>query len=68
MKNWSSWSEFFAMGGFGFYIWGSYGVAFVLLAGEVLMLWKRKRNIVQRANSEVAPAETRLNTSPQEIL
>jgi len=36
-------SEFFAMGGYGFYVWGSYGVTFVLLAVEVMLLMKRKR-------------------------
>jgi len=36
-------SEFFAMGGYGPYIWGAYGVTFVLLAIEVILLMKRKR-------------------------
>ena len=55
------------MGGFGVYVWGSYGVTLVLLAGEVLMLWKRKRNIKRRENSEIASSETQLNTSLQGI-
>ena len=36
-------SEFFAMGGYAFYVWGSYGVTFVLLAIEIIVLTKRKR-------------------------
>lgn len=36
-------SEFFNMGGYAFYVWGSYGVTFVLLAIEVVVLLKRKR-------------------------
>lgn len=36
-------SEFFAMGGYAFYVWGSYGVTFALLAVEVVLLLKRKR-------------------------
>ena len=67
MSNWGSWSEFFSMGGFGLYVWGSYGITLVLLAGEVLMLWKRKRNITRRANPEIASNETQLNTSLQGI-
>ena len=67
MNNWSSWSEFFSMGGFGLYVWGSYGITLVLLAGEVLMLWKRKRNIARRENPEIASSETQLNTSLQGI-
>ena len=36
-------SEFFAMGGYGFYVWGAYGVSFALLVLEVFLLMKRKR-------------------------
>jgi len=36
-------SEFFAMGGYAFYVWGSYGVTFALLALEVFVLLKRKK-------------------------
>jgi len=49
--HWSSWSEFFSMGGYGAYVWGSYGVTFVLLGGEVLMLLKRKRDLAKRETS-----------------
>jgi len=35
-------SEFFAMGGYAFYVWGSYGVTLALLAIEVFVLLKRK--------------------------
>ena len=35
-------SEFLAMGGYGLYVWGSYGVTFALLAAEVVLLIKRK--------------------------
>ena len=36
-------SEFFNMGGYAFYVWGSYAVTFALLAIEVAVLMKRKR-------------------------
>jgi heme exporter protein D len=36
-------SEFFAMGGYAFYVWGAYGVTFALLALEIILLLKRKR-------------------------
>jgi heme exporter protein D len=41
--NWASWGDFFAMGGYAFYVWGSYGVTFAMIAIEVLMLVRRKR-------------------------
>ena len=47
------------MGGYGLYVWGSYGVTFVLLGGEVLMLLKRKRDLARRPDLVVfhAPAD-----------
>jgi heme exporter protein D len=36
-------SEFFAMGGYAWYVWGSYGVTLALLALEVILVWKRSR-------------------------
>jgi len=36
-------NEFFHMGGYALYVWGSYGVTFALLAIEVVLLMKRKR-------------------------
>lgn len=54
------------MGGYGLYVWGSYGVALVLLAGEVFMLLKRKRNLARRANTGEATQQTQFETSFQE--
>jgi heme exporter protein D len=36
-------SEFLSMGGYAWYVWGSYGVTFALLGLEVILLRKRKR-------------------------
>ncbi|MEK6279685.1 MAG: heme exporter protein CcmD [Acidobacteriota bacterium] len=38
-------SEFFSMGGYGFYVWGSYLVALVLMAGEVVTVLKRRKSL-----------------------
>jgi heme exporter protein D len=34
-------SDFFAMGGYAWYVWGSYGVTFLLLILEIVLLAKR---------------------------
>ncbi|MFW5443149.1 MAG: heme exporter protein CcmD [Methylococcaceae bacterium] len=40
----NSFDEFLAMGGYGFYVWMSYGIAFfVLLMNVVIPLVQRKR-------------------------
>jgi heme exporter protein D len=36
-------SDFLAMGGYAWYVWGSYGVTFVLLAAEVAALIRRSK-------------------------
>ncbi len=36
-------SEFFQRGGYGWYVWGSYGVTFLLLLAEILLLRNRAR-------------------------
>ena len=38
-----NWSQIFSMGGYGFYVWGSYITALILLGGEILSLRRRKR-------------------------
>lgn len=40
--------EFLAMGGYAVFVWGSYGVAALLLTVEVVMLVRRRRTILQR--------------------
>ena len=46
---WSSWDNFWAMGGYGSFVWGSYGVTVLALAAEVWLVRMRRR----RALAEV---------------
>ena len=45
--SWASWSDFFAMGGYALYVWGSYAVTAGLIAVEVIMLLVRRRNALK---------------------
>ena len=47
---WGSWENFWAMGGYGFYVWGAYGMTVAVLALEVVLLRARRA----RARSEIA--------------
>ena len=38
-----TWSEFLSLGGYGFYVWGSYVAAVILLGGEVVLLMRRRK-------------------------
>jgi heme exporter protein D len=46
--NWGSAPEFFAMGGYAWYVWGSYAVTAVVLSAEVFVLRRRRRTIVEQ--------------------
>lgn len=35
MMHWSSWQAFWEMGGYAFYVWGSFGATFLLILLEV---------------------------------
>lgn len=47
MMNWGSWDAFWHMGGYGFYVWGSYGVTLVALAAEMWLLRIRRRDAIE---------------------
>jgi len=51
-----NWSEFFAMGGYGLYVWGSYGTAALVLVLNVLAARRREKNVRRELE-----ATTRLN-------
>ena len=40
--------EFFHMGGYGFYVWGSYLTALILIGGEVLAVRLRRQKLATR--------------------
>ncbi len=40
---WESWSDFWAMGKHGVYVWGSYGVALLLVWVEVVQARRARR-------------------------
>ena len=54
--NWGSLADFIAMGGYGAYVWGSYGVTLLLIVLEVVLLVARHR-AARRA--PVEPSEPR---------
>jgi heme exporter protein D len=41
--NWDSWSDFIAMGGYARYVWGSFAVVALAIAGEQMALALRGR-------------------------
>jgi len=46
--NWQSWSEFWAMGGAGFFVWGSYGLTLLLILVALIHLFQRRKHTLTR--------------------
>jgi heme exporter protein D len=40
-----NWSEYFAMGGYSLYVWGSYGMAALVLIFNVLAARQREKSV-----------------------
>ena len=41
--NWASWPDFFLMGGYALYVWGSYAVTAGLIVVEIILMRNRRR-------------------------
>jgi len=52
--NWGSWDNFLRMGGYGFFVWGSYGMTVAIVAVEVWQLKVRRRRAVTELQREAA--------------
>ena len=55
--NWNSLSEFLEMGGYAFYVWGSFGVTALAMVIEPLLIRKRRRDILRTLRREHAAEE-----------
>ncbi|MCV2217769.1 MULTISPECIES: heme exporter protein CcmD [unclassified Thauera] len=45
---WESWSAFWNMGGAAYFVWGSYGVTFALMALELVLVLRRRKDTITR--------------------
>jgi heme exporter protein D len=46
--HWQSFPEFLAMGGYGLYVWGSFGVTALIMIVEPIMAIRRRKSLVAR--------------------
>lgn len=51
--NWHSWQEFLYMGGYALYVWGSFAVTAILVAGEIVMLRLHRKKALELALNTV---------------
>jgi heme exporter protein D len=48
---WKNINDFLAMGGYGFYVWVSFGITFLLMLIEIILLNKRAKQL--NSNEEI---------------
>jgi len=49
---WNSVSDFFHMGGYAFYVWGSFGVTAVALLGEMWLIRRQRVRTLEMLRNE----------------
>ena len=57
---WHSVSEFFAMGGYALYVWGSFGITALVMAIEMGLIRARRRELIDQLRTELASKRTSL--------
>ncbi len=50
-------AEFIHMGGYAPYVWGSYGLAFVVLLANLLAAWRRRRKLLREISVQLQNSE-----------
>ena len=45
---WQSWAEFFAMGGYGVYVWGSFAACAIGLCLEWVLIKQQRKNVLKQ--------------------
>ncbi|MCS6786884.1 MAG: heme exporter protein CcmD [Thiobacillaceae bacterium] len=45
---WTSWSDFWTMGGYALYVWGSYAVTALVIVLEIILLRRGRQQTLQR--------------------
>ncbi len=57
MFYWSSFSDFLQMGGYAFFVWGSYLVTILALVIEIALLRSRNKNLRKTLISEMRESQ-----------
>jgi heme exporter protein D len=62
MIHWNSFSDFLAMGGYGLYVWGSFGATVLIMAVEPIVVARNRKTTIARLKRQMradARAENR---------
>ncbi|MBK7464883.1 MAG: heme exporter protein CcmD [Betaproteobacteria bacterium] len=53
MIYWKSFSDFLAMGGYGFYVWGSFGVTALIMLIEPIVAIRNQKTLIARLKRQL---------------
>lgn len=53
MIYWNSFSDFIAMGGYGFYVWGSFGVTVLIMTIEPIVATRNQKALIARLKRQI---------------
>ena len=59
MIYWHSFSDFLHMGGYGLYVWGSFGVTALIMIVEPIVVARNRKNTISRLKRQLR-AESRV--------
>jgi heme exporter protein D len=55
---WNSASEFFAMGGYALYVWGSFGLTTLVMVVESLLIRRKRKELLVDLHNELLSERT----------
>mgnify|MGYP001407181720 CR=1 FL=1 len=53
MIHWNSFSDFLAMGGYGLYVWGAFGVTVLIMAVEPIVVARNRKTTITRLQRQM---------------
>jgi len=53
MIHWNSFADFVAMGGYGFYVWGSFGVTTLIILIEPIVAVRNQKTLIARLKRQL---------------
>jgi len=64
MIYWNSFGDFIAMGGYGLYVWGSFGVTALIMIVEPILVARNRKSTIARLKRQLR-ADARTETRSQ---
>jgi heme exporter protein D len=61
---WHSWTEFWEMGGYGLYVWGSFGATALVVVAEIWQLRAQRRALLRNLLNEISSQDETHSSSP----